>query len=103
MHVSGGATLEPNDFSGYPGILASDGQNVTVNDQRLNDALTELRRTNPLIENTLTCLEREMQENADDYFPPDSAAAMPTVPITNLQREELEEQGDESGLRLFLK
>ena len=101
MHVSGGATLEPNDFSGYPGILASDGQNVTVNDQRLNDALTELRRTNPLIENTLTCLEREMQENADDYFPPDSAAAMPTVPITNLQREELEELGDESGLNYF--
>jgi hypothetical protein len=44
-------------------------------------ALTELRKTNPLIENTLTCLERENMKDPDDKFPEDGGiGAFPRIP-----------------------
>ena len=80
MHSSGGALLQPADFRGLAALLVHRaGAHESRNDRRMRRAIECLRATNPLVNNLLTCYERELR--ADDSFPCEAGAGgMPSIP-----------------------
>jgi hypothetical protein len=58
-HMSGGALLTPQDFSGLACLLTGDKTHVTRDEQKMLDAINVLRQTNPLIKSTMSCFETQ--------------------------------------------
>ena len=80
--MSGGAVLTPQDFSGRSILLTGNVEHLDRDQLKLRAALEKLKSMNPPVASTLSCFERELQDNPIDPFPPDAGqGAMPHIPL----------------------
>jgi hypothetical protein len=71
MSYKGGSMLDVNDYSGLAALLVSNPEHASANEAKMRAALQKLREyDNEMVNNLLTCLERELDHpHVDDAFP----------------------------------